>query len=382
MLLTSRDEVVRPLVSGSAAVALPNHSSYRPIGDHSNIAAGWSSSPWQPEQPRDPLVTAIPSEPAPIPEMQVGEVDPLYLFARYLEWELAEEPSAAWELLAAGRSSHGDTRAHALRLLASSRHFEGIGASATRSAEIQDRNSTTEMNMLSPYDLEIAENCADCSYAKPGFFCRFSETGAQALNQVSHKNILPAGAILFVEGQDPRGMFILCSGKVNLSTTSREGKILILRTAEAGESIGLSAAISNVGYETTAETATPCVLNFVERKYIVELLRSHNEIGMQVVQCLSRDFQAAYRDIHDLILTRSSAGKLARLLLSQCGGDRRATETRFLTTMTHEEMGQRIGASRETVTRLLSHLKKRKLIRADGPTMVIRDRSALEALTI
>jgi len=48
--------------------------------------------------------------------------------------------------------------------------------------------------------------------------------------------------------------------------------------------------------------------------------------------------------------------------------------------MTHEEMAQRIGASRETVTRLLSDLKKRQLIRAEGPTLIIRDRPALEAL--
>ena len=48
--------------------------------------------------------------------------------------------------------------------------------------------------------------------------------------------------------------------------------------------------------------------------------------------------------------------------------------------MTHEEMAQRIGASRETVTRLLSNLRKKQLIRLDGPALVIRDRSGLEAL--
>jgi CRP/FNR family transcriptional regulator len=208
---------------------------------------------------------------------------------------------------------------------------------------------------------------------------------------MSHKSILPAGAILFVEGQSPRGMFILCSGKVNLSTTSREGKILILKTADAGEALGLSASISGAGYESTAETATPCLLNFVDRKEYLELMQTHSEIGMHTAQSLSRDYQSAYRDIHDLVLTRSSAGKLARLLLSNSltksssshstdGLD--ATETRIHSVMTHEEMAQRIGSSRETVTRLLSDLKKKQLIRLDGPTLVIRDRSALEALAV
>jgi CRP/FNR family transcriptional regulator len=178
-------------------------------------------------------------------------------------------------------------------------------------------------------------------------------------------------------------MFILCSGKVNLSTTSREGKILILKTADAGEALGLSATVSGAGYESTAETATPCQLNFVDRKHFLDLMQSHSEVGLHAAQCLSRDFQSAYRDIHDLVLTRSSAGKLARLLLShsaaKAGED---VETRIHSTMTHEEMAQRIGASRETVTRLLSNLKKKQLIRLDGPTLVIRDRNALQALAV
>jgi CRP/FNR family transcriptional regulator len=240
-----------------------------------------------------------------------------------------------------------------------------------------------ETDMNSPYGLDIIDNCSECTVTTPGFFCGFSPATLQSLSEVSHKSILPAGAILFVEGQAPRGMFILCSGKVNLSTTSREGKILILKTAEAGEALGLSAAISGTGYESTAETDTPCQLDFVDRKHFLELMESHSEVGMHTAQCLSHDFQSAYRDIHDLVLTRSSAGKLARLLLSHSptlGVE--AAETRIHSAMTHEEMAQRIGASRETVTRLLGSLKKKQLIRLDGPTLVIRDRSALEALAV
>jgi CRP/FNR family cyclic AMP-dependent transcriptional regulator len=235
--------------------------------------------------------------------------------------------------------------------------------------------------MKAPYGLDIIDDCTECTSANPGFFCSLSHSGLDALNEISHKSVLPAGAILFVEGQSPRGMFILCSGRVNLSTSSREGKILILKTAEAGEALGLSAAISGAGYESTAETATPCQLNYVDRKHFLEVMQLHSEISMHTAQCLSRDFQSAYRDIHDLVLTRSSAGKLARLLLShsQVDGDEEV-ENRIHGSMTHEEMAQRIGSSRETVTRLLGDLKKKQLIRLDGATLVIRDRIALEAL--
>ncbi|MFZ0859484.1 MAG: Crp/Fnr family transcriptional regulator [Candidatus Sulfotelmatobacter sp.] len=345
------------------------------LGDHSNLATGWSTSVIE-----RPLFGP---DLQPDPQTHSQELDPLYLFACHLAWEQQEEPSAAWELLAAAQSSHGDTRAHARALLASSRHLARLGQ-GTGSCRVpkQKRSSSMEIDMA-PYGLDIIDNCTECTNATPGFFCGLSPSALQSLNEVSHKSILPAGAILFVEGQSPRGMFILCSGKVNLSTTSREGKILILKTADAGEALGLSASISGKGYESTAETATPCMLNFVDRKQFLELMQSHSEVGMHTAQSLSRDFQSAYRDIHDLVLTRSSAGKLARLLLSHSPTQGvEAAETRIHSSMTHEEMAQRIGSSRETVTRLLSDLKKKQLIRLDGPTLVIRDRSALEALAV
>ncbi len=321
---------------------------------------------------------ALPNEPA----TQEGPIDPFYLLACRVEWEQRQDTGAAWELIAASRSSHSDTRAQARALLASSQHLGGSGAAPGASSKLKP-DSRLEADVTVPRELETIENCSECRRTQAGFYCGFSPPVLRALNQVSHKSALPAGTILFVEGQSPRGMFILCSGRVDLSTTSREGKVLILKTVEAGETLGLSAAVSGVGYEVTAETSTPCQLNFVDRKHLLELLQSHPEVGLQTALSLSRDFQSAYRDIHDLVLTRSSAGKLARLLLSQSSPpDRETVEIRILSSMTHEEMAHRIGSSRETVTRLLSDLKRKQLIRLEGPTLVIRNRSALEALAI
>jgi CRP/FNR family transcriptional regulator len=353
-----------------------------PVGDHANLTTGWSTSLPEPPFLAEAAVRNLNSpDLQPGPQTHPQEIDPLYLFACHLEWEQREDPSAAWDLLAAAQSSHGDTRAHARALLASSHHLGGVGSGSACASKL--KRSAREDSMNAPYGLEIIDNCTECRNTHAGFFCGFSPSALESLDGVSHKSILPAGAILFVEGQSPRGMFILCSGKVNLSTTSREGKILILKTAEAGEALGLSAAISGAGYESTAETATPCQLNFVDRKHFLELMQSHSEVSLHAAQCLSRDFQSAYRDIHDLVLTRSSAGKLARLLLAHSPAQGvEEVESRIRSAMTHEEMAQRIGSSRETVTRLLSDLKKKQLIRLDGPTLVIRDRNALEALAV
>lgn len=380
MLLTSRSQLFSPVRSEALDIVAPR------LGVHSspcdcNLTSGWNTSSAGECSAESALCEqSVRSFSRPHPH----EIDPLYLFACQVDWERREEPSAAWELISASQSSHSDTRAHARALLAASRHVGGMGASSTLPVPAKPRPaSDMEANVKAPYGLEIIENCNDCKHTNPSFFCGFSRPVRQALNQVSHKSTLPAGVVLFVEGQNPRGVFVLCSGKVNLSTTSREGKILILKTAQAGEALGLSASISGVAYETTAETASPCQLNFVDRAHLLELLESHPEVGVHAAQSLSRDFQNAYRDIHDLVLTRSSAGKLARLLLSQSPTqDADSVEVRIASSMTHEEIAQRIGSSRETVTRLLSDLKRKHLIRLDGPTLVIRNRMALEALAV
>lgn len=376
MLLTSKYQRVSANSDGLLAPLPPT----KPHGgDHSNLSAGWITP--RAEHNVDPISRKPPrSDLQSSPQLAPQEIDPLYLFACRLAWEQQEEPTAGWELLAAARSSNADTRAHARALLASSRHLSGLGSAGTTKRK---RPIDTEGEMNAPYGLEIVDNCSECSNCNSSFFCALGDSTLQSLSEVSHKSVLPAGAILFVEGQSPRGMFILCSGKVNLSTTSREGKTLIFKTAEAGAALGVSATVSGMGYEATAETATPCQVSFVDRKHFLELMDSHSEVGMHTAQSLSRDFHSAYRDIHDLVLTRSSAGKLARLLLSRSLTDsEEEEETRIHATMTHEEMAQRIGASRETVTRLLSTLRRKRLIRLDGPTLVIRDRPGLKALAV
>jgi CRP/FNR family transcriptional regulator len=120
--------------------------------------------------------------------------------------------------------------------------------------------------------------------------CIFS-TRSRLIKRGESEKIVPAGAILFVEGQAARGIFILCSGKVNLSTTSNDGKILIRKTAGPGEALGLSASVSSTNYETTAETASPCLVNFIERKHFLELMQAHNEMGLHTTQWLSLDYQ-------------------------------------------------------------------------------------------
>lgn len=232
--------------------------------------------------------------------------------------------------------------------------------------------------MKLPYGLEIIESCVHCKLRRG--FCDLPPEALIAFNAMGHQHTYPGGSVLFMEGQPSRGAYVLCSGKVKLSTTSREGKILILKMASPGEVLGLSAVISNRPYEVTATTAAPCRINFLHADALISFLRHHGEAGLRAAQAVSKEYQDACLDIQEILLAPSSAGKLAKLLLSWTDGHNGDREVRVRTVLTHEEMAQMIGASRETVTRVLSDLKKRQLIRLEGSTLVIRDRVGLEEL--
>ncbi|MGO9126184.1 MAG: Crp/Fnr family transcriptional regulator [Terriglobales bacterium] len=327
---------------------------------------------------------------------QEAPVDPLYLLGCSLRWHRERDTAAGWDLIHFLGSTDHNARALAADLLAKTKHTRLLVRQLRRAKAKLNHTSTNHTpvfeeseikkagEMNTPYGLEIIESCLTCKLRRNSWFCGLSQMGLKLLAEASHLTTFPGGALLFVEGQIPRGAYVLCSGKAKLSTTSRDGKVLILKIAEAGEVLGLSAVISGQPFQLTAETAGPCQVNFIEREALLQRIEKSGELGLHSSQALSREFQSAYQDIHDLILARSSAGKLAKLLLSGATSREKpeSNEVRVRPTLTHEEMAQMIGSSRETVTRLLGDLKKKELIRLDGSTLVIQDRMALEALAV
>ena len=155
----------------------------------------------------------------------------------------------------------------------------------------------------------------------------------------------------------------------------------MLQTVGAGQLLGLAAVVGGQNHTLTAQTAVPSHVKVVEHGELMRFLRRNGEAGLLAAQALARESQGISREIHDLVLTKSSTSKLVKLILSWTPTiERSVPEIRFRSVATHEEMAQMIGSSRETVTRLLGDLRRRKLIRVEGSMMVVLNREALEAL--
>ena len=240
-----------------------------------------------------------------------------------------------------------------------------------------------EADMRAPYGLEIIESCLACPHREDRLFCNLPPAAVQRLAAITSSASYPKGATLFVEGQTPRGVFIICSGRVKLSTSSADGKTLILRVADPGELLGLAAAVSGKPYQATADVLEPAQANFITRSDFLNFLREHGEAALRVAQQLSENYHIALTEMRTIGLSRSAAEKFARFLLDWTAGhEKDKGEIRLKLTLTHEEIAQMIGASRETVTRLFADFKKRQLLQVKGSTLVIRDRAALENLSV
>ncbi|HTS09687.1 MAG TPA: Crp/Fnr family transcriptional regulator [Candidatus Binatia bacterium] len=235
--------------------------------------------------------------------------------------------------------------------------------------------------MIAPYGLTILDNCVSCPVKKMRPFCNLPLPAAQRLHGIKSTAVYPKRAMLIMEGQQPRGVFVLCTGKAKLSASSRDGKTIITKIAEAGDVLGLNATISNVPYEVTAEMMEPGQANFIPREPLIIMMRDFPEVALRIAEQLSRNYFAAYDEIRTLGLTASPSEKLAKLLLQwSIESPQDNGSSRIKLTLTQGEIAEVIGTTRETVARLFADFKRKHLLQVRGATLVIRSRFALEQM--
>lgn len=232
-----------------------------------------------------------------------------------------------------------------------------------------------------PYNLQPSESCDCCAAPSSGFFCHLPPDTLKRLEQISFVTAYPHGAVLFVEGQAPRGVYMICRGQAKLSVVSSEGRTLILKIAGPGEVLGLSACVTDKPFEATVETLSPCQVNFIRREDFLRFLHEDAEVCLRAAVQISRQYNNACRELRWVGLSRSADWRLASLLLGWGEDQTESNVTNesasFKMTLTHEEIAQMIGTTRETVTRAMARFKKQKLIEVRGATLVLSNRRAL-----
>lgn len=189
------------------------------------------------------------------------------------------------------------------------------------------------------------------------------------------------GSLLFLEGQTVSGVYLIEKGCVKLTISSGRGKSLILGFFGPQAVLGLPAAILGLPHEATAEIVKPATARFVAREDLLRHLRQAGDAGLRAAQLVSRMLYATLRDVERFWLTDSVEQKLARFFVSLCPPRNACRAPIHLAfDLTHEDISQRIGVSRETVTRLLSRFKKRGVLKLTRSILTIFDLDALKRI--
>lgn len=223
------------------------------------------------------------------------------------------------------------------------------------------------------------DSCLTCEDRHEDWFCNLAPQALSEFDALGMHMMVPSGSTLFFEGQTPRGISVLCAGHVKLTTSSKDGKTLLVRIARPGDVLGLSAALSNTAYEITAQAMEPVQIKSFRSQDFLRFIERHIEGSMHAARMLNKEYRNALTDATRLALSGSIPGRVARLFLEMAPGHDHP-DPHFTLSLTHEELASMLGTTRESVTRVLSEMKRKKIIAIKGTSVALLRREALELL--
>jgi len=199
------------------------------------------------------------------------------------------------------------------------------------------------------------------------------------LSSLGTQRDLAPETILFSDGDPPSFVHFILDGEVRLFVHSSSGRRLIFRNACPGEVLGLAAAFTAKNQDMTAQAVYPCSIVSIRQQAFMSFLQRHPEACQSAARELSRECLRGTERLRTMGLANSAQSRLARLLLEwSTDGQQTARGRRFRVPMTHVEVGDCIGASRETITRTMSELQRDRVLELRGSLVTILDMPELE----
>ena len=187
--------------------------------------------------------------------------------------------------------------------------------------------------------------------------------------------------VIFLPGDPGGSVFFVNGGRVKISRVTRDGKELTLAYRGPGEIFGELCLVDGGPREEMAEAMENALVAEVPREEFARLLDAHVSIGAKMTRVMCNRRRELENKVEDLVFKDVNA-KLAELLL-QLGDDFGVDDTRgtlVAVKITHQEMANLIGSTRETVSLTLSQFKKNKLIATEGRKIILVDREGLGTL--
>jgi len=237
--------------------------------------------------------------------------------------------------------------------------------------EAQYAEASTVYEFPSRVAYKARDSDARSHWESGEFFRDLSIQAIREFESIAATRHYPASAVLIREEQEPSNVMFLLEGRVKLSINSIDGRRLI---------VGIASAISGCPHVITAEAQFPCMIAWLQREAFLDFLMHCPMAGQNVMRELSLDYNRTAQQLRILGLIVTARAKLARLYLGWGKeGEQTKRGVRIHCSLTHGEIGEHIGVSRETITRTMKDFKSQGLVEQHGSILIIKNLEALEA---
>ncbi|RTR31515.1 Crp/Fnr family transcriptional regulator [Robertmurraya yapensis] len=195
------------------------------------------------------------------------------------------------------------------------------------------------------------------------------------IEAVHHNRKIEKGMFLYQEGTKANELFLILSGKIQLSKMIPDGRELTLRMASEGDLIGeLSLFCSAQNHMQNAKVMESGEVAVIFKSELEKKLSENHEIALEFMKWLSQEHRKTQTKFRDLILHGKKGALYSTLIrLSNSYGLDTKDGIVINTSLTNQELANFCGTSREVVNRLLSELRKSNIISIDKGIITIHD---------
>jgi CRP-like cAMP-binding protein len=221
-------------------------------------------------------------------------------------------------------------------------------------------------------------DCLTCPSRLDSIFQELSHDLLKEFNAAKITNCYQRGQIMFYEGNQPTGLFCISSGKIKLYKNGTDGNDILLRLVMAGDVIGYRSLLTGENYNATAEVIEDATVCFVDKTFLYQLIDRQPRVALQILRRMGHEMAQSDNRLSDL-MNKTVRQRLCNLLLAMARtyGIKDAEGMLIDVSLTRAELASMVGATPETVIRLLSEFKTSGYVRFRGKRIVIGDSDAL-----
>jgi CRP-like cAMP-binding protein len=209
-------------------------------------------------------------------------------------------------------------------------------------------------------------------------FRSLSGRALRSLSVLVTRRELEKGDVVYSEGQPCDRFVIVTYGRLNVTKTSVEGREKVVSEIRARQHFGLAEIITGRRSNATIEAMEPTEILTLQKDDLVRTLLENPRMCYQLMQVMA----GTILDLADQVEEMSFEPVRVRLasllvLLADREGIRRGDDVLIRTAYSHQQLARRLGASRETVTRMLKRFREHEWVKTEGRRLVLIDREGL-----